>query len=80
MCDEAVDDCLVALRFIFNQFITCKMLGKFDNALHAYDDTLFYNKDFDKIAFIANQRHILAVDLDKINLDNDHNFDEYDSD
>ena len=54
MCDEAVDDCLVALRFIFNQFITCKMLGKFDNALHANDDTLFYNKDFDKITFIAN--------------------------
>ena len=54
MCDEAVDDCLVALRFIFNQFITCKMLGKFDNALHANDDTLFYNKDFDKITFIVN--------------------------
>ena len=29
---------------------------------------------------IANQRHILAVDLDKINLDNDNNFDEHDPD
>ena len=37
-----------------------------------------YNEDFDKVTFIANQRHILPVDLDKTNLDNDNNFDEYD--
>ena len=33
-----------------------------------------------KETFIANQRHILAVDLDKINLDNNNNFDENDPD
>ena len=38
----------------------------------------FYNEDFDKVTFIANQRHILPVDLDKINLDNDNKVDEYD--
>ena len=37
------------------------MAGKLDNALHANDDILFYSKDFDKIRFIANQRHILDV-------------------
>ena len=37
---------------------------------------LFFNEDFDKVTFIANQRHILGVDLDKINLENDNNFDE----
>ena len=30
---------------------------------------LFYNEDFDNVTFIANQRHILSVDLDKVNLD-----------
>ena len=44
-------------------FVTSKMLEKLNNALHANDDILFYNADFDKVTFIANQRHILAVDL-----------------
>ena len=46
--------------------------------IHANDDILFYNEDFDKVIFIANQRHILAIDLDKINLHNDNKFDEDD--
>ena len=40
----------------------------------------FFNEDFSKVALVANQRHILAVDLDKVNLDNDNNFDEDDPD
>ena len=56
------------------------MLEKLDNALHTNDDILFYNEDFDKVTFIANQRHILAVDLDKIKLDSDNKFDEDDPD
>ena len=56
------------------------MLEKLDNVLHTNDDILFYNEDFDKVTFIANQRHILAVDLDKINLDSDNKFDEDDPD
>ena len=72
-CDEAVDDCLAALRFIPDCFFTNKMLEKFDSALHTNDDILFYNDDFDKVKFIANQRNIFAVDFDKINLDNDNN-------
>ena len=41
-------------------------------------DILFYNEDFNKGIFIANQRHTLAVYIEKINLGN--NFDEYDPD
>ena len=37
-------------------------------------------KIFNKITFIANQRYILAPDLDKTNLDNDNNFYEDDPD
>ena len=44
-------------------FVTSKMLGKLNNALHANDDILFYNADFDKVSFIASQRHVLPVDL-----------------
>ena len=47
---------------------------KLNNTLHVNDDILFHNKDFDKVEFIANQRHFYAVDIDKINLANDNNF------
>ena len=56
------------------------MLQVIDKALHVDDDTLFYNEDFDKVTFVACQRHILAAYLDNINLDNDNNFDEDDLD
>ena len=80
MCDEVVDDCLAALEFIPDWFVKSKMLEKFDNALFANNDMRFYDENFDKVEFIANQRHILAVDLDKINIHNDKNFDENDPD
>ena len=44
------------------------MLAKFDAALLAKDDILFFNEDFYKVTFSANQRHILSIDLDTINL------------
>ena len=80
ICDEAVDDRLVALKLIPDGFVASKMLEKFDNALRAIDDVLFYNEDFHKAILITNQRHILAVDLDKIDLDNDNNYDKDDPD
>ena len=79
MCDEPVDYCIAALKFIPDWFVTRKMLEKVDNVLHANEYIFFYNEDFGKIIFVANQRHILAVDLDKINLDNDNNYDEDDA-
>ena len=56
------------------------MLETLDNALQANDEILTYNEDFDKVTFIACQRHILAADLDKICLANDNSFDEDDPD
>ena len=49
-----------------------KLLQKFDGASQANDDILIFNEDFDKVTFIANQRHILTVDRDKINLNEDN--------
>ena len=80
MCDEVVDDSPAALTFIPGWFVTSKMFERLDNTLHAKDDILFYNEHFEKVTFIANQRHILAIDLDKINVANDNNFDEDDPD
>ena len=71
---------MAALKFIPDWFLTSEMLEKLDNALHANDDILFYNEDFDKVTLFACHRHILAVDLDKVNLDDDKNFSEDDSD
>ena len=59
MCDEAVDDCLAALKFIPDWFVTSNILEKLEISLQAIDDILFYNEDFDRCTFIASQRHIL---------------------
>ena len=48
--------------------------------MHANDDILFCNEYFDKVTFIATQRNILAVDLHRINRDNDNELYEDDSD
>ena len=80
MCDEPVDDGLAALKFIPDWCATSKLLEKFDHALDTNDSILFYNEDLDKVTYITEQRHILAIDLDKINLDHDNNFDENDLD
>ena len=35
ICDEAIENCLAALKFIPDWFVTSKMLKRFDNTLHA---------------------------------------------
>ena len=55
MLDENVNNCLEAVNFVSDWFVTSKMLEKLDDALHANDDILFYNEDFDKAGFIFNQ-------------------------
>ena len=77
VCDEAVDASLVALKLIPDWFVTSKMREKFDNTLNTNDDVLFLNEDFDKATIIVNQKHILAVDLEKINLNNNFDKDDF---
>ena len=48
MCNEVVDDCLGALKFIPDWFVTSKVLEKFHSALLANDDILFFDEDFSK--------------------------------
>ena len=44
MFDEAVDDCLAALIFISDWFVTSKMLEKFHDNLLANDEISFLKK------------------------------------
>ena len=80
MCNKAVDDCLGVLKSIPNWLVTSKVLEKFHYALLANDGILFFDEDFSKATFFANEIGILCVDLDKINLDDDNNFYEDDLD
>ena len=67
------------MKIISDWFVTSKTLEKLDT-LHGNDDTSLHNEGFDKVTFISNQRHVLPVDLDKINLDSGNNFYEDDPD
>ena len=42
MCDEALDDCLAALIFFSDWFVTSKMVKMFHDALLANNDILFF--------------------------------------
>ena len=53
----------------------------FHDALNAndnIDNIFFFDENFSKFTFCANQIGILGVDLDKINLDDCNNFDKDD--
>ena len=54
ICNEVVDDCLAALKFINDWYVTSKMLGKFHDALLADNDILFFDKKFSKVTSFAN--------------------------
>ena len=51
MLDEAVDDCLSALKFVPDWFVTYKMIRKLLEALFTNDDILFFDEDFGKVTF-----------------------------
>ena len=71
---------MAALRSIPDWFVTSKMLEKFHDAFNANDNILFFEEDFSKVKFFADQMGKLEVYLYKINFNYDNNFDEDDSD
>ena len=72
-CDETAADCLGALKFISDWFVTRKMLEQFHDALLANDHILFFlMKSLVKSSFLLMKWVLLVyVDLDKVNLDNE---------
>ena len=77
MCDKAVDDCLAALKFVPDWFVTSKMIEKLFTALYSDENILYLNEDSGNVTFCFNERGILSVNLNKINLD-DINYDKKD--
>ena len=77
MCDKAVDDCLVALKFLPDWFATSKMATKHFTALYADGNILFFNEDPGNVVFSCNEMGILNTDLNNVNLD-DTNYEEDD--
>ena len=75
MCYKAVDDCLVALKFVPNWFVTSKMIKKLFTALYADENTHYFNEDSSNVAISCNKMHVLNIDLNNINLD-DTNYEE----
>ena len=79
MCNKAVDNCLAALKFVPDWFVTNKLIKKLSTALYADENKLYFNEDSDNVTFICNETGIFNLDLNNINLD-DTNYDEDDAD
>ena len=75
MCHEAVDDCLAALKFVPDQFVTSEIIKKLSTAFYTDENILNFNKDSGSVICSCNGMGILNIDLNDINLD-DTNFDE----
>ena len=79
MCNKTVNDCLSALKFVRDWFVTGKIIKKLFTALYADENILYFDGDSDNIAFICNGMGILNTDLNNIK-PNDTNYDKYDPD
>ena len=79
-CDEVVDNCLPALKFIPDWIVINKMFETFHDSLPINDDIIFFGENYSEVIFFTNQIGILGVDMDEINLADDKNFYESDSD
>ena len=73
MYDKAVDDCLAALKFIPDMFVTSRII----TALYADDNILYFKECSGNTRFCCNEMSIFDIDLNKINL-GDTNYDEHD--
>ena len=78
MCDKAVDDSLAAFKLILGWFVTSKIIKKYFTALYADENILYFNEDSGNAVFSCNEIGILNIDLSNIDLDN--NVDEDDPD
>ena len=79
MWDEAVDDCLTALKFVPNWFVTSKTVKILFTAFYTDENILYFNEDFSNVIFTCKGVGIVYIDLNNINLDNT-NYDEDDPD
>ena len=77
MCDKAVDDCVAALKFVPDWFVTSKLNKILFTALYTDESIIYFNEDSSKSVLNCNGMGILNTDLNSNNLD-DTNYDEDD--
>ena len=70
MCDTAVDDLLLALKFVLYLFITSNVIEKL--AVFSNYDIVFGDFKSDFFAFFSNDKDFNIVTLDNINLDDNY--------
>ena len=78
MRDKAVDESLATLKLIPNWFVRSKMINEFSTALYVDKNIHYFKEEFGNVVFSCNEKGLLNIDLNNINLDN--NFDEDDTD
>ena len=66
MCDEAVDDFLLAIKFVPDWFVRSKMIKTPYNAFFTDGYILFLDEDSDSVTFSSDEKGILSVDLNNI--------------
>ena len=69
MCDKAVDDCLAAVEFVSDWFVTSEMIKILFTVVYADENILLFNEDSGNVIFICNEMGMLNVDLNNNNLD-----------
>ena len=69
MCDKAVDDCLAAVEFVSDWFVTSEMIKILFTVVYADENILLFNEDSANVIFICNEMGMLNVDLNNNNLD-----------
>ena len=63
MCDEAVDDCLAALKFVPGQFVTSKIIKIPLTGFYTHENILYFNEDSSNVVFTCNRMGILNIGL-----------------
>ena len=66
MCDTAVDDLLLALKFVLYLFITSNVIQKLDDAVFSNYDIVFGDFKSDFFAAFSNDKDFNIVTLDNI--------------
>ena len=70
MCGKVVDDCLAALKFVPDWFITIKMIKKkLFTALYTDENIQYFNEDSGNVTFCCNEMGICRVNLNNINFE-----------
>ena len=68
MCDKAVDDFLITLKFVTDWFVTSAAIKNFHNALFTDDDIFFFDAHSANVIFSGDLISILSLSVNQGNI------------